>query len=143
MGLISIMDLLERKKRESHIRNLLEIALADGTFDEEEILLISDIASNYDISREEVDRIRNNPDSISFTPPSSMKARLLQMYDLVELMLADQHIHDKELILCHEFAAKLGVEEDVVDEMIELLSNIQTKGKDKYQQIITFIEKFQ
>jgi uncharacterized tellurite resistance protein B-like protein len=143
MGLISIMDLLERKKRESHIRNLLEIALADGSFDEEELLVVSKIAANYDISDDEIQHIRENPDLVDFTPPSSMKARLLQMYDLVELMLADRQIHEKELALCHEFAARLGLEKTVVEEMIDLLSHTEEKTDEKYQQMITFIEKFQ
>ena len=119
------------------------MALADGTFDEEELDLISDIASNYDISREKLIYIRDNPDTVSFTPPSSRKARLLQLYDLVELMLADHEIHEKELALCRQFAVKLGLARTVVDELVELMGSREGTNSEKYQRIVTYMDTFE
>jgi uncharacterized tellurite resistance protein B-like protein len=120
MGLFSSLDLNESNKRKSHIRNLLAVAISDGTFDRKELELIYQIASNYNMNREEVDAIKNEKELVPFSQPSSKKVKILQVYDLVKLMLADNKIHVNEIKLCRSFAKKLNLVPDIVDGLIAL-----------------------
>lgn len=141
MSLFNVLDLNEQKKRESHIKNLLEMAIADGNLDSEEFELVTQIASRFNMTIDEVTAIRNQPSEITFIPPSSFKAKALQLYDLVQIMLADREIHEKELKLCYQLAAKLQLNREIVDALINLLSAPGSDHK-KDEQVIKYLEKF-
>ena len=64
MGLFNAFYGNEDKKNKSYIKNLLEVAIADGILDESELELVISIASNFDISKEEVIEIKDNPSTI-------------------------------------------------------------------------------
>jgi uncharacterized tellurite resistance protein B-like protein len=142
MSLFNILDLNEQNKRESHIKNLLEMAIADGNLDNEEFELVTFIASKFNMTIEEVEAIRQKPGDISFTPPSSFKAKALQLYDLVQIMLADREIHEKELKLCHQLATKLRLDTGLVDIMIEVLSE-NVSGRNADQKILEVLENYE
>lgn len=140
MSLFNILDLNEQKKRESHIKNLLEMAIADGNLDEEEFELVTFIASKFNMTIEEVASIRDHASEISFIPPSSFKAKVLQLYDLVQIMLADLEIHEKELKLCRQLATKLQLDPSIVDSLIEMLTE-KKEGQNQEEQIVALLEK--
>ena len=52
MGLFKAFYGNEDKKNKSYIKNLLEVAIADGILDDSELELVISIASNFDISKE-------------------------------------------------------------------------------------------
>ncbi len=53
----------------SHMKNLLEIAMVDGHFDDSEFDLLKKLAQKYDISEDEITNIRDNPSDIDFEIP--------------------------------------------------------------------------
>ena len=121
MGLFNAFYGNEDKKNKSYIKNLLEVAIADGILDESELELVISIASNFDISKEEVIEIKDNPSTIQFTPPSSYSAKVKLLEDLVKIMIADKEIDEKEVKICKDFALKLDIAPVIVDELIQNL----------------------
>lgn len=126
MALLDLFDSRDKKKRLSHIRNLVMIAAADGVIDEDEIELIVNIGAKIGLTSSEIKRIINRPESISFTPPTTFAERVEQMYDLVLLMMIDGEIHENELGLCVLFAKGLGfksiIVSDIIDDIIEMVA---------------------
>ena len=118
MGLFNAFYGNEDKKNKSYIKNLLEVAIADGILDESELELVISIASNFDISKEEVFEIKDNPSTIQFTPPSSYSAKVKLLEDLVKIMIADKEIDEKEVKICKELALKLDIAPVIVDDLI-------------------------
>ena len=118
MGLFSAFYGNEDKKNKSYIKNLLEVAIADGILDESELELVISIASNFDISKEEVIEIKDNPSTIQFTPPSSYSAKVKLLEDLVKIMIADKEIDEKEVKICKDLAIKLDIAPVIVDDLI-------------------------
>ena len=119
MGLFNVFQGNEDKKNKSYIKNLLELAIADGKLDESEMKAIISIAGNFDLSEQEVMAIKDNHQEIDFTPPSSYSAKVKLLEDLVKIMIADHEIDEKEVKICKDLALKLNIAPVIVDELIQ------------------------
>jgi len=116
----------------SHMKNLIEMAMVDGHFDSTEKDLLDRIAKKYGVSTKQLDSIKDNPDAIQFEVPKDEKMKFEQLYDLVNMMVADDYSDREELKLCGVFARKFGYEESKTDELIEAIAgnirNLQSVG---------------
>jgi len=125
MSITDIIDLfkLGKASAKSHMRNLIEIAAADGNLGVEEQRLLEFAAIRNGISREQLKAIQANTASVRFRVPGNQRDKFQQLYDLVHMMSVDKNIHGEELRLCEIFAIQFGYRKEVVREMIELIRN--------------------
>jgi len=123
MNFNDILDLFKLGKAtaKSHMRNLIEIAAADGGFGEEEHRLLEYAALRNNISRDELKVIENDSSKVRFQVPTNEEVKFSHLYDLVHMMSVDESIHNEELRLCEIFAIKFGYRKEVVREMIEVI----------------------
>jgi uncharacterized tellurite resistance protein B-like protein len=123
MSVEDIIDLFKLGKgtAKSHMRNLIEIAAADGSLGIEEQRLLQYAALNNNISELELKAIQDNTSKIRFVVPRGERDKFHQLYDLVHMMSVDMNIHEEELRLCEIFAIKFGYRKEVVRQMIELI----------------------
>jgi uncharacterized tellurite resistance protein B-like protein len=121
MNFSEILNLFRQGKgsAKSHMKNLIEMAAADGNFDEVELELLKIIADRNGISEGHLSDIRQNPERIAFEIPNDKNERFHQFYDLVHMMIADEAIHEDELALCNLFAIKFGYRKENIAELIE------------------------
>lgn len=118
MKFIELFDSRDKKKRLSHIRNLIALACADGSLDKSEMDLIFKIGVRAGLSPDELHRIFQRPDSIAFYPPDSYRERIEQLYDMVMVMMVDGEFHKNEIALCKLTAIKLGFRHQVIDKIV-------------------------
>ena len=109
----------EEAKNRSYIKNLLEVAIADGKIDASELKVILSIAGNFDMTEKDVLSIKDNHTEVEFSPPSSYSAKVKLMEDLVKIMVADKEIDENEVKLCKDLAIKLEIAPVIVDELIQ------------------------
>jgi uncharacterized tellurite resistance protein B-like protein len=123
MSITDIIDLfkLGKASAKSHMRNLIEIAAADGGLGSEEQRLLEYAALRNNISREELKKIQANSSAIPFKVPASQKEKFYQLYDLVHMMSVDKNVHGEELRLCEIFAIQFGFRKETVREMIDVI----------------------
>ena len=123
MSFNDIIELLKLGKAtaKSHMRNLVEIAAADGSFRSEEQKLLQYAAIRNNISTAELKDIQESPSKVRFQVPGNEEDKFTQLYDLVHMMWVDKDIHSEELRLCEIFAIKFGYRKEVVREMIEMI----------------------
>jgi uncharacterized tellurite resistance protein B-like protein len=112
---------LGKATAKSHMRNLIEIAAADGGFGAEEQRLLEYAAQRNNISKAELKEIQSNTANVRFEVPRSEEERFFQLYDLVHMMSVDENIHNEELRLCEIFAIKFGYRKEVVRQMIDMI----------------------
>jgi hypothetical protein len=140
MNITDIIDLFKvgKANAKSHMRNLIEMAGADGGLGVEEQRLLEFAAVRNNISKEELTEIQTNSIEIRFKVPRSQREKFYQLYDLVHMMTVDKNIHPEELRLCEIFAVKFGYRQEVVREMIELIrQNIEKwVGAEETMQIV-------
>lgn len=92
----------------SHMKNLLEIAIVDSHFDDEEYQLLHRLAKKHGVSERELQKIQDNPDAVKFELPEDEGEKFEQFYELVHMMTVDDRIMDEEMGLCRVFAKKFG-----------------------------------
>src|SRR5687767_5553684 len=102
MNFKDILNLFKQGKAtaKSHMRNLIEIAAADGGFGIEEQRLLEYAAQRNNITQTELKEVQANASQIPFEVPKGEEEKFFQLYDLVHMMSVDKNIHPEELRLC-------------------------------------------
>ncbi len=80
------------------------------------------IGKKNGLKQEEVRSLLANADTAKFAPPATDSERFDQIYDLVEMMLADGIVDDNEMDFCVEMAAKLGFKKAIVGVLVHKIS---------------------
>lgn len=123
MNFKDIISLFKQGKAtaNSHIKNLIEIAAADGGLADEERRFLEYIAQRKNISLQELKDLQADTSAVTFEVPKSEREKFSQLYDLVHMMSVDKNIHSEELKLCELFAIKFGYRKEAVHELIEAI----------------------
>jgi len=110
----------------SHMKNLLEMAMVDGEYDKTEDKLLKQLARKYGISQSKLEEIRKNKENIEFVVPEKSEEKFNQLFDLVNMMVIDEHIAREEMSLCNVFAKKFGFDSNNSAELVDsIASNIR------------------
>ena len=114
---------------QTHIKHLIEMAVADGHLDKRENDLLLKIAKKNKLSKAEIDHLKEAEGLSELQIPVDEYEKFQQFYDLVQMMMADDRIHSEEWKLCQSFGKKLGYSWSKLDELIYLVSEYIAKGK--------------
>jgi hypothetical protein len=112
----------QTKKLKNHLLNLGALAKVDGHLDASELNFIIAIGQKNGFKAEEVKSLIANSGSSHFHFPENDSERFDQIYDLVEMMLADGIVDDNEMDFCMEMAAKLGFRRAIVGVLVRKIT---------------------
>ena len=110
------------QKKLSFFQNLILIVAADGRLDEHESRLLLDYGNRLGLTPDDVMPIADNLKFLSFIIPDDGLQKTLELQTLVQFMLEDGHLHDREYILCQEYANRIGYGKEILDDMIKQLA---------------------
>lgn len=102
----------------SHINILVQLARIDGVVVQEEIDLISLIASNFGMSQEEISACFENPTEIGDLTSLPDDEKYEHIYNMVQLMKIDGRLYKEEIQYCAKMATKLGYDQEVLTELM-------------------------
>jgi len=105
----------------SHIKNLIEMAAADGHLHESEKELLKTIARRNGISDSKLVDIQNNPAKIQFEVPRDPRQKFHQLFDLVHMLGIDNRVHPNETELAKLFVIKFGYKQEIARELIDVI----------------------
>ena len=128
MKFLELFDSRDKKKRLSHVKNLIALACSDGSLDKPEMDLIFQIGINAGLKIDELERLIKRPDSVDFFPPDNYRERIEQLYDMVLVMMVDGELHDNEIVVCKLIAVKLGFKHQIIDKMVLDIIEFIVKG---------------
>ncbi|MGV3539847.1 MAG: TerB family tellurite resistance protein [Rufibacter sp.] len=120
--MFSIFESEETKRLKSHILNLGALAKADGHMDSAEMEHIITIGERKGMRPQEVRSLLSNGQMAKTAMPDNDLDRFDQIYDLVEMMLADGIVDDSEMDFCIDIAAKMGFRKSVVGVLIKKIT---------------------
>jgi uncharacterized membrane protein YebE (DUF533 family) len=134
------MDLLEHisRKGKSYIKQLLQVAMADGHLDAHELNNLMQVAKRLDITEEEVLEIKNNMDKVTFNPPKGTKETFRLIFDLVWMMMIDGHIIENEVRICENLAMQMGFAPETIGDLAGFIRQNIAKGipaEESYQKL--------
>ncbi|MDB4089462.1 hypothetical protein N9544_07580 [Flavobacteriales bacterium] len=117
----------QQKMNISHIENLVEVALSDGTIVKEERDFLEKISKRLSISNDDLDGIIKNVGKHPINPPVDREERYKRFFRLIQMMMSDGIIGEKQDVLIHKFAIGLGYSEERTEEIynqtIEFVKN--------------------
>jgi hypothetical protein len=125
-SLDSVLD--TQQKKLSFYQNLILVAVADGVLEEEESSFLLLIGNKLGLSKDDVMPIAENLPFLNFIIPQEGMQKTLELQTLVQLMLQDGHMHDREYILCLDYARRIGYTKDILDDMVKQFTADNTKS---------------
>ena len=120
--MFNLFESEQTKKLKSHLMNLGALAKVDGHIDTAEMNYIITIGKKNGMRPEDVRTIIANSESTKLELPNNDSERFDQIYDLVEMMLADGIVDDNEMEFCMEMAAKLGFRRAIVGMLVRKIT---------------------
>ena len=112
----------QTRKVKSHIQNLAALAKADGHLDEREMSFIVTVGQRNGIRADQVRTIVANSNLNRVVVPENDSERFDQIFDMVDMMLADGIVDDSEMDFCTIMAEKLGFRKDIVGLLVKKIS---------------------
>ncbi len=108
---------------QEHLRNLLVMALADGSLNEQEVGFVTDRCLQLGLDESVLrDSLRYAlEDGATISLPSDRESQETLLGDLLRMMAADGELEESEKRLFALAAAKLGFEANDVDAIIDRL----------------------
>lgn len=111
--------------------HLIRIALADDVISTKELVLLHRVSKKLGFTVEETDHLIRTTGKSGYTPPTGLRARFDQIYEIVNMTLVDGSINKNEMHLASSFAAKSGFNEKEIPTMLVLILNGIRQGKNK------------
>ena len=110
------------KRVRNHITNLGVLARIDGHLDSSELNYIITVGQKNGLKADDVRSLIANGEKAQFHLPENDSERFDQLYDLVEMMLADGIVDDNEMEFCMMMAGNLGFRKDVVGVLVRKIT---------------------
>jgi uncharacterized tellurite resistance protein B-like protein len=112
----------QAKKIKGHLCNLAALAKADGTVDDREMNFIITVGKKNGVSANEVRKIVAGQTNCLADLPGTDSERFDQIFDLVDMMLADGIVDETEMDFCIMMAEKLGFRHAIVGVLVRKIS---------------------
>ena len=122
---------VKNRKDTSHFRQLIALAKTDGLIAESELELLYTIGARNNYKSEEIDQMLSDNSPVDFVIPSNDSDRFDQIFELVQMMLADGIVDEKEIDFCINLADKLGFRKAIVGVLVRKISMNLASGADK------------
>ncbi|WP_374163602.1 hypothetical protein [Arcticibacter sp. MXS-1] len=116
------------QKKLAFFQNIILVAAADKVLDDGEGDLLLFIGDRLGLKPDDVMPIADNLPVLSFIIPEEGLQKTLELQTLVQMMMQDGEVHDKEYLLCLEYANRIGYSKDILDDMIEQFSAGDSEG---------------
>ncbi|WP_303312507.1 TerB family tellurite resistance protein [Hymenobacter sp. BT730] len=98
------------------------MAKADGHIDEREMTFIVAVGKKNGMRAEDVRNLVANTNMPAMVVPDNDSERFDQIFDLVDMMLADGVVDDHEMDFCIDMARKLGFRKAIVGVLVRKIS---------------------
>lgn len=128
---------MTRTQKESALNVLMLIASADDDFDVREALAMHGYIAGTDISEQEVEDWQPSDDWPS-SLPTDKREQLKLMSSAIMLMLADGHVHHREMFLCTKLALSMGMPPLVVPAVIAAIMSSDNPLEGAIKTLATF-----
>ncbi|MBC8051493.1 MAG: hypothetical protein H7Y13_00340 [Sphingobacteriaceae bacterium] len=106
------------QKKLAFFQNLIIIAAADKVLDEDESKLLLTIGDRLALEPDDVMPMVDNLAVLSFIIPEDGLQKTLELQTLVQMMMQDGQVHDREYALCLEYAHRIGYGKDILNDMV-------------------------
>ncbi len=109
----------QNQQNKGYLKQLLSIALADTHIDQREEDYLHYTAKKLGLSDQELESIKDSPESIEMVIPDNYYLRFRMIFDFVWMMMIDGKIDPRELAICRQLVRQLDFAPAVIDDLID------------------------
>lgn len=125
--------------KRNYLKNLIKLASTDGLLDTEERTLIAQIGLKRGLKECQINELlESNSTEFEVFIPESVNNRMNMLYDLMQIIYADNNLTDQELDYMKSIVADFRLQPEIVKELIRLFSN-QTPSMDEWRNFVEFV----
>jgi uncharacterized tellurite resistance protein B-like protein len=120
----------KRIQREHYI-HLVQVARIDGKIDRSELEFLHKEGKKFGLTDPEIDQLIKSEGQHHYTPPYSLKEKFDELYNIAEMIMADDIITEGERRMINRYAIAAGFSDSAIDKLIPLLFDGVKKGEDE------------
>jgi uncharacterized tellurite resistance protein B-like protein len=114
-----------------HYLHLVQVSKADGKINPGELKLLHREGRKFGLTDPEIDMLIENEGKNNYNPPYLLHEKFEHLYNVAEMILADEVITEGERKLIKRFAIEAGFSDKTIARLIELLLTGIKKGEDE------------
>ncbi len=114
-----------------HYLHLVQVSKADGKINNNELDLLHREGRKFGLTDPEVDTLIEYEANHNYNPPYSLTEKFEHLYNIAEMILADEVVTEGERKLIKRFAIEAGFSDKAIPKLIELLLDGIKKGEDE------------
>ena len=120
-----------KRVNKEHYIHLLQVSRADGKIDPAEMELLHKEGRKFGLTDPEIDRIIEAEAHHHYNPPYSLAEKFEHLYNIAEMIVADNPITEGEKKLLTRFAIEAGFSDNTIPKLIDLLLTGIQRGEDE------------
>lgn len=125
-----IKDNGKRISKEHYI-HLVQVSKADGKINPSELDLLHREGRKFGLTDPEIDTIIQYEANHNYNPPYSLAEKFEHLYNVAEMVVADEVVTEGERRLLKRFAIEAGFSDKTIPKLIDLLLTGITRGEDE------------
>lgn len=118
--------------------HLVQISKADGKINKDEMELLHKAGKKFSLTDPEIDHLIHSERDHHYHPPYSLQEKFDHLYNIGEIILADDVVKEGEKKMIKRFAIEAGFEYSKIDALIDIV----LKGIEKNTPEEELFEKF-
>ncbi len=130
---MSISDLFDsgfQKRNQDHFAAIVRVAMGDGKISKEEKAFLDRLAHRLNIEPAEYSEILSDYKSHPINPPHSLEQRYERLYDLAQIVNADEIQNEHEVNLMEKIAIGLGFHANHISEIVPKALKMAKESED-------------
>ena len=140
MHYLEIFDNSIEEQNKEFFIYLFRIAMSDGIIWHTELDLLQRMGRKLGFTEPEINSLIETAAKKECVPPYDLAKRFEQLYDVVEMTLADGQIDNHEMRLASGFAAKSGFKESEIPSLLVMIMRGIKEGRD-YEDLFDVYKK--
>jgi len=110
----------KRVNKEAFI-HLVRVSKTDGKINKDELDLLHKEGKKFGLTDPEIDKLIHSEKAHDYIPPYSLEEKFDHLYNIAEMIMADDVVKEKEMKMIRRFAIEAGFENSKIDAIISLL----------------------
>lgn len=141
MNLSDSITIHGRRVNKEAFIHLLQVACTDRKMTDEEYAVLHKEGRRFGFTDPEIDILMKVERNHEYIPPYSLEEKFGHLYQVAQMVLADDVINECERKMLRKFAIEAGFSYDKIDDLINLLIEGVKNNEDEEQLFVKFKKK--
>ena len=120
-----------KRVNKEHYIHLIQVSMIDGSISKSELELLHKEGRKFGLTDPEIEKLIDSESHDHYHPPYSLNDKFDQLYNIAEMILADDVVTDSEKKIMRRYAVTAGFNDDVIEGLINLLLEGVANGEDE------------